>query len=289
VITGVDQERTAFVLAGGGSLGAIEVGMLSALVEQGVRPDLVVGSSVGAINAAYLAARPDLKGVRGLADAWRRVRREDVFPVSPFGSLTALLSGRGHLADPTPLRHLLERWIPYRRLEEAAIPCVIVATELLGGEEVTLSSGRVVDALLASAALPAVFPPVSLGGRHLVDGMLASHTPILAAVAAGASRIVVLPTGHACALLEAPRGALALALHALNLIIARQIATDVEHYTGRADLVVVPPLCPLGVASHDFSRSGELMKRAEAATKDWMARGGLESRLVPESLRPHHH
>ncbi len=178
--------------------------MLKALVEQGVKPDLVVGASVGAINAAYFAARPDLEGVWRLAEVWREVRKEDVFPVSRFGSLTALLSGRDHLADPAALRRLLERGIPYQRLEEAAISCVIVATELLGGSEVRLSSGSVVDALLASTAVPAVFPPVAIGGRDLVDGMVASHTPISAALAAGASRVVVLPTGHACALQSPP-------------------------------------------------------------------------------------
>ncbi len=282
-------ERTAFVFAGGGSLGAIEVGMLRALVEHGVQPDFVVGSSVGAINAAYFAARPDLEGVRHLEETWRAVRRENVFPITPLRGLIGLLSGRDHLADPVPLRDLLERWMPYQKLEESTIPCVIVATQLLGGNEVELSSGPVVDALLASAALPAVFPPVTIGGRHLVDGMVASHTPVFAAVSAGASRIIVLPTGHACSLPQPPKGALALALHALNLIITRQIAAAVEQYAERADLIIVPPLCPLAVASHDFSHTGELMERAAAATREWLVGGGLEARMVPESLQPHHH
>lgn len=185
----MSRQRTAFVLAGGGSLGAIEVGMLHALVAHGVRPDLVVGSSAGAINAAYFAARPDLEGVRGLADIWRRVRRDHVSPVTLLSGLRALVFGGAHLADPGPLRHLLEQRMPYGRLEETAIPCVIVATDLMSGREVALSSGAVVDVLLASSALPAVFPPVLLSGRRLVDGMLASHTPITSAITAGASRI----------------------------------------------------------------------------------------------------
>lgn len=283
------QRRTAFVFAGGGSLGAIEVGMLKALVEHGVRADLVVGSSVGAINAAYFAASPDIDGVRRLEQAWRAVRREDVFRIGLVRGLTGLLTGRGHLADPAPLRALLERWIPFRRLEESAIPCIIVATDLLGGNAIELSSGPVVDALLASAALPGVFPPVTIGGRFLVDGMLSSHTPISAAVSAEASRIIVLPTGHACSLAQPPKGALALALHALNLIIAHQIAAGVERYEKHGDLIVVPPLCPLAISSHDFSHTDELVGEAEAATRRWLERGGLEIRGVPLSLRPHHH
>lgn len=263
--------------------------MLRALVEHGVRPDLVVGSSVGAINAAFFAARPDLEGVHRLAEIWKSIRRDDVFRVSALGGLTGLLSGRGHLADPVPLRKLIERWIPYHRLEDTRIPCMIVATELMGGDEARLSSGPVVEALLASTALPAIFPPVSLGGRLLLDGMVASHTPIFAAISAGATRIVVLPTGNACALSRPPKGALALALHALNLIIARQIAADAERYADRARLIVVPPLCPLAVASHDFSQTDALMKRAETATRAWLAADGLERRTAIETLRTHHH
>lgn len=283
------QRRTAFVFAGGGSLGAIEVGMLKALVARGVQADLVVGSSVGAVNAAYFAARPDLDGVRRLEQAWRTVRREEVFRIGLFRGLAGLLTGRGHLADPAPLRALLERWIPIRRLEESAIPCVIVATDLLGGNEVTLSAGPVVEALLASAALPGVFPPVTSGGRFLVDGMLSSHTPISAAVSAGASRIIVLPTGHACALTQPPQGALALALHALNLIIAHQIAIGVVRHEKHVDLIVVPPLCPLTVSSHDFSHTEELVGQAETATRRWLEQGGLDIPGVPRSLGPHHH
>ena len=145
------------------------------------------------------------------------------------------------------------------------------------------------DALLASTALPAFFPPVTIGGRPLVDGVVASHTPILAAVSAGASRIVVLPTGNACALPRPPKGALALALHALSLIITRQIAADAEHYAEHTHLVVVPPLCPLAVGSHDFSQTRSLITRAEGATKEWLAAGGLELHVAPESLQPHHH
>jgi len=283
------QGLTAFVFAGGGSLGAIEVGMLKALVEYGVRADLVVGSSVGAINAAFFAARPDLEGVRLLQQAWHDVRRKNVFPIGPLRGLAGLVTGRDHLADPAPLRKLLERWIPYRRLEESRIPCIIVATDLLSGSEVQISSGPVVDALLASAALPAVFPPVRIGDRDLLDGMVASHTPIAAAVSAGASRIIVLPTGHACSLEQPPRGALALALHALNLIITRQIVADAERWAAQADLILAPPLCPLAVSSHDFSHTDELIERAAAETARWLESGGLETRGVPMMLRPHRH
>src|SRR5688572_203842 len=112
---------TAFVFAGGGSLGAIEVGMLQALVEHGASPDFVVGASAGAINAAYYAGRPDPEGVNRLAAIWRRLRVQDVFPLSPLHSLLGFVGVRRSLLDPAPLRGLLTRELPYQRLEESRL------------------------------------------------------------------------------------------------------------------------------------------------------------------------
>ncbi len=144
--------------------------MLESLVAQGICADLVVGSSVGAINGAYFAARPDGEGVRRLGRIWRGVQRRDVFPFTPFGSVLSFLALRNYLGDPTPLRRLLERHLPYRDLAQAAIPCHIVATDVLTGTEVILSSGCAIEAVLASVSIPGVFPPVEVEGRYLADG-----------------------------------------------------------------------------------------------------------------------
>jgi len=283
------DEKTAFVLAGGGSLGAVEVGMLRALVEAEVRPDLVVGSSVGAINAAYFAGAPDRAGVDRLAAIWSRIRRGDVFPMGAGQGLMALLGRRSSLLSSRPLRDLLRAQLPCGRLEETVIPCHVVATDLLRGDEVVLSRGPTVPAILASAAIPGVFPPVELDGRHLADGGIASNTPIAAAVALGATRVVVLPPGFSCRTPAPPRSALGVSLQALNLLIARQLVVDVEHFRGRVALRVVPPLCPLARSAYDFSGSRVLIERATASTRAWLAEGGLEKDEIPESLPPHAH
>lgn len=280
---------TAFVFAGGGSLGAVEVGMLRALVEFGVRPDFVVGSSVGAINAVEFAADPTPAGVERLARIWGTVRRQDVFPVSPLGAMLSLATRRGHLVAQAGLRRLLERHLTARHLEDTVLPCHVIATDLLDGTEVRLSAGPTVDALVASTAIPGIFQPVCRAGRHLVDGGVTSNTPIGTAVALGASRLIVLPTGVACALDAAPRGMVAVALHALTLLIARQLMSDVERLGQRAQIVVVPPLCPLDVSSYDFSRGGALIDRAAGATARWLADGGLNNAGMNVSLRPHRH
>src|ERR1700751_2894580 len=162
-----EKNLTAFVLAGGGSLGAVQVGMLAALTRRGIVPDLVVGASVGAINAAYYAAEPDERGVERLKRIWLGLRRTDVFPFSPLASVLGFFGKTDHLVPPAPLRSLIESELPYQRLEDARLPCYVGATDAREGTEVVLSSGPAVPALLASAAVPAVFPPVLLDGRFL--------------------------------------------------------------------------------------------------------------------------
>ena len=280
---------TAFVLAGGGSLGAVQVGMLQALTEHGVRPDFVVGASAGAINAAYFAADPTAKGAYALDALWRNLRRSDVMPMR-LRDILRVAMRRGHLVDPTGLRRLLERHLPYRRLEDAAIPMHAVATDVVSGRETLLSSGPVVDAVLASAAIPGVFPPVRIDGRDLIDGGVANNTPISSALALGATRVFVLPTGFACALRRVPGSAIGRALHALSLLIARQLTHDIERYGARVALHVVPPLCPVDTSPYDYSACGKLIDRARATTRIWIGDGGLEQPCgVPHEMVDHDH
>jgi NTE family protein len=281
--------RTAFVLAGGGSLGAVQVGMLRALGQAGVVPDLVVGASAGAINACYFAGAPSLAGVARLERIWRGLGRSDVFPVSLLQSGLGALGLRRHLVDPARLRRLLAQQLPVLDLARTAIPCHVVATDVTNGEEVVLSEGSAVEAVMASAAIPAVFPPVRLGGRDLIDGGIANNTPVSTAVSLGAGRIVVLPTGYACALAEPPKSALGMALHAVSLLISRQLRVDVERFSAHADLHVVPPLCPITVGPHDFHLAGEWIERAATSTTQWLERDGLERHEVPAELGFHLH
>jgi NTE family protein len=280
---------TAFVFAGGGSLGAIEVGMLQALVERLAPPDFVVGASVGAINAAYYAGCPDEEGVGRLVAIWSRLRSPDVFPLSPLHGLLGFVGRRTSLLDPAPLRALLARELPYQRLEEARVPCRIVATNVLDGSEVALSSGLAVEALLASTAVPGVFPPVELDGKYLIDGGISSNTPLSTAVALGARRVVVLPTGFSCALAKPPGGVISMMIHALTLMIARQLVIDVLRWREKAEIIVVPPLCPVESSPYDFSSSGALIRRAVTSTRTWLATGGLERSELPHELMPHDH
>ena len=281
---------TAFVLSGGGSLGAVQVGMLQALCERGVEPDLLVGASAGALNAAYVAGRgfsPEV--LDDLATVWGALRRNDVFPLSPARHLLALTGARPSLCSSDGLRRLIASNLPYERLEDAALPVHVVTTDVLSGVEVTLSSGDAVPAVLASASIPAVFEPVSIDGRWLFDGGVADNTPISQAVALGATRIYVLPAGVSCALPSPPRSALGVAIHALTLLIEQRLLVEVTALHQQVELVVLPPLCPLSVSSADFRHALSLTSRARAASGGWLDSGGAAVAHPEQFLSLHSH
>lgn len=278
---------TAFVLAGGGSLGAVQVGMLMALTEAGLRPDFVIGSSVGALNAAYFAGAPDSAGVARLAEVWGGLRRSDIFPVSLKG-LLGVLRGADSVVDPTHLRRLIETHLRFSRIEDAPVPLHVMATDQQG-MGVRLSEGPAAEAILASAAVPGIFPTVSIGGRPLMDGAIAANTPLDTAVRLGATRVVVLPTGYACALEAPPRGVIARMLHAVTLLIAWQLMHEIETMPEGVTVHLAPALCPLAISPADFSAAAQLIDRAQRDTKAWIARGGLTRRARARELAPHHH
>lgn len=128
-----------------------------------------------------------------------------------------------------------------------------------------------------------------IGEHYLIDGAVASNTPIRVAMELGAGRVIVLPTGFACSVERPPRGAIAIALHAIILLIAHQLVSDLERYGEHMEIVTVPPLCPLDVSPYDFSHASGLIERAAAQTLDWLERGGLGKHRIPGALLPHVH
>ena len=262
---------TAFVLSGGASLGAVQVGMLAALHEQGIRPDLVLGSSVGAVNAGWVAGDPRLDDLDSLRAIWTSLRTRTVFPLRPITGLLGFVGRRDSLVPNTGLRSLLQGHLRFTRLEDAPIPITVVATALTSGQEIALRSGNAVDAIMASTAIPGVFPPVTIDADALIDGGIVNNTPISLAIEAGATRVYVLPTGYACDLSEPPRSALGITLQAISLLVQQRLILEVRELQDQVDLRVIPPLCPLAVSPADFSHSTELIDRAYRAAGEWLA------------------
>jgi NTE family protein len=278
-----ERPKTAFVLSGGASLGAIQVGMLHALYEREIAPDLILGTSVGALNGAFIASRPPSpQTAHELAAAWRDIGRGQIFPLNPLTGFLGFVAARDHLVSDHGLRAVVAEHLEFADLEDAPIPFHVIATDLLSGQERRLSDGDALEAVLASAAIPGVLPAVDWEGRKLIDGGVSNNTPIADAIELGAQRIYVLPTGYACDLSRPPRGAVAMLLHAMSLLIAQRLVVEVERLRERAELVVLPPPCPLSITPIDFSHADELIRRGYEAGHEHLDRA--ERRRLPTVL-----
>jgi NTE family protein len=260
--------RTAFVFQGGGSIAATQVGMLRALHAAGISADLVVGSSAGAINAVRFALDPTAAGIERLETLWTRVRRRDIFPVSAQDLLPALLGRGGGMTSNRALRRLLERELDGTDLADLTLPAHVVATDLASGDPVVLSAGPAVTALLATTALPGVFPPVEIGGRQFVDGGIASVTPVLQAEALGVDTSYVLPSIGPSDPESVPRAAAPVALRALSQLLGRASANEVA--VARHEVHVLPAPS-LGRANpFDFRNTPALIDEGERLVREWL-------------------
>ncbi|MYU05728.1 patatin-like phospholipase family protein [Streptomyces sp. SID8366] len=267
----------AFVLGGGGALGAYEVGMLKALFASGVRPDLVVGTSVGAINGAAVAADPSSSSVARLADLWTGLGRAGVFSGSLLGRLgTAARSGT-HLYHATPLRELLASHVPVAHIEELPLSFQCVAASIERAAEQWFTAGPLVDAVLASCAVPGLLPPVRMDGEHYVDGGLVNSIPVGRAVALGATEVYVLQVGRVERSLSPPRAPWQVALVAFEIARRHRFARDMADLPDGVTVHVLP-----SGASHDegtalrqlrhrtFGRTAERIERAYAASSRYL-------------------
>lgn len=286
----VPAGRTAFVLSGGGSLGAVQVGMLAVLAEAGVQPDLLIGTSAGALNAAWVASHGmSERSLSELAAVWRGLRRRDLFPLQPARLLGAAVGESNCAFTSEGLAVLIRSHVDFDDLSQAPIELHVLASDLRSGEGVRLSSGPLVDAVCASAAVPGLYPPVIIDGRWLVDGAVAHNSGVEHAIALGATTIWVLPTGHACALHRPPASALGVALQALALLTQERLVTEIGVDRPGVSVRVFPPLCPLSVSAADFSQAAVLIDRARRASAEWLAAGNINLPSQERFLGLHDH
>lgn len=257
-----NKVETVFVLGGGGNLGAVQVGMLRALLERGFQPDALVGCSAGAINSAALACDPTLDGVSRMAQLWRDLDGEALCPSGRISGLLLLTRKYRALQSNDGLRNLLESSLPIRTFEEAKIPFHVVATSLADGLERWFHRGPVIDPILASAALPAMFPPVEIDGQVLVDGGVVNNVPIARARQLGAQRIVVLHVGNFERPRAEPKRPIDTLLQSFSIARNHRFATESQAEAGDAELIVLPGLDPGNIRPNDFSRSHQLIERA---------------------------
>jgi len=240
-MTEPDGSDVVFVLGGGGGpLGAHEVGMLGALLERGIVPDLVLGTSVGAINGAAICADPSVNGVQRLTELWAAIDRSAIFGGSVVRRVTTLARTRTHLHSNDTLRSRLAASLPVDRIEDLAVAFQCVAASIERAGEHWFTEGPVVDAVLASAAVPGLLPPVEIGGEHFIDGGIVNSIPVSRAVALGARRIYVLHVGRLDSPLEPPRWPWEVALVAFEIARRHRFIGDLAALPEEIDVHVMP-------------------------------------------------
>lgn len=266
----------ALVFSGGASLGAIQVGQVKAIVEAGVQPDFVVGTSVGAINAAYMAREFSADQVERLEAIWLELRQSDVFGNLGLGMAMRLLRGGRTLTSNAGLETLINRELS-PDLGSLAIPAHVVAMNYLTGRVAVLSDGDLRRNVLASSAIPNVFDPVTIDGQLLVDGGVSANVPILQASQLGAKSMIVLDAGYPCALTEPPRGIVAGVLYTLSLALRNQVQVMLPVLAETHAIIYLPAPCPVSTSPHDFSQSQSLIaagyELAAEALSDYVANG----------------
>ena len=260
----------AFVLTGGGALGATQSGMLQALFAHGVEPDFVVGTSVGALNAAFIARRPTYDSAVELEHLWYAASRNLIFPIRPRTLVLGITGRRDHLVASDGLASWVRGHLDYDDFADTSVPLHVVATDLESGNAVVLSAGALMPALLASCALPGIFPPVHIDGRVLVDGGISADVPALQAEAIGADEIWVLPTSGAERVADLPRGALEVLLRSIGIVLGHVTRDHLSQLGPNTTVHVLPAPAVSNSSILDFDHTAELVSEGRLLAESYV-------------------
>ena len=268
-------KKTAFVFSGGASLGAVECGALKAIVEHGIQADMVLGTSVGSLNGAMYAYNPTMEGVKAIEDVWLNIKVRDVFSPSPITPILSITTFGLNLISPKNIRKLIAENMEFTRIEETKLPLYIIGTDIKCGEEVVFNRGLALEALMCSVAIPGVFPPQRMENCSIVDGGMVNNSPISTAVRLGAERVVVFPIGVPSADQE-PKTVAEVLIRSFIFLLNRQLATDIQLYKDKVELIIIPPPDCIDVGPHDFSKSKQLIEESYAKAKEWLENDGFK-------------
>ena len=276
-------ERVAFVLSGGGNQGVSQVGMLRALLERGIVPDVVVGSSAGALNGAAIAADPSIETVDHLAEVWTTTESNTVFPEGRIARVWNVIQRGPSLFSATGLSEVVERSRRAERFEELTIPLRVVATDLDSGAEVVLASGPLQPALLASAALPGVFPPVEHDDRRLIDGGVVNNVPLWHAFSGPVDRVYVCNVSGELAE-RATRSPLDVVMRAFTISRGQRHHLEVRHAPKGVEVVELPRPAD-GRELFDFSGGEVLIDEAYRVASEFLDAEPTKRKRFPRLVR----
>ncbi|MBC6449978.1 patatin-like phospholipase family protein [Actinokineospora xionganensis] len=248
-----------FVLGGGGSLGAIQVGMLRALAERDIMPDLVTGTSVGSLNGA-LIAQAGSPPIERLTDIWSRMTRQAVFPGTLLGQVRTFQRTKTHLFPSDGLAAVVSEHLGGGvAFEDLRLPLGVVAMDVATARPVLIRSGPVAPAVLASAAIPGIFSPVEHEGRVLYDGGVVANVPMRQAIAMGARSLVVLDCAFPGRLPEVPRGMAEIVLYMAMVSMRQQAVLEAPLVAAEVPVVYLPGPPLIRVTPLDFTHTPELI------------------------------
>ena len=273
------SSKTALVLCGGGNRGALEVGLYQALVELSIKIDLIIGTSIGAINGAFIAAGvpPDQ-----LADLWTNLKQRDLYGYN--WQLLWKLFRANSLYDNRRLRHFLKRHLPVANFRDLKIPLIVTGTHLQTGEPVYFEEGDLIGALIASAAMPGIFPPVDQKDGQIIDGGIANNVPLAMAVDRGADTIIYILC-ICCERIPYPvRGLVNMINYAFSIALDQKYRSDLRHYREKARLIALEPRIGIDIGFLDFKHSNELIALGYEHARTELQKVGFGLGLSPGAM-----
>lgn len=255
----------AFALSGGGAFGPVQIGMLRALADRGITPDLIVGTSVGALHGAAIAA-DGYATLDRLEREWQTLDRARLFG----GRRTLVSSVIRHrsLSTPSRLAAMIDEFVSDQRFDDLRTPFAAVATDAFTGDPQLLSTGKLVPALVASCAVPGVFPRVELGGRTYVDGGVSANVPIRQAISFGAASVLSLDATPPIVASQLPSSFIGTVLHSASLMLRSQRSSAVDDIAHRYRVAVLPSATPPDMGSFNFSHTAELIEQSHRLAAD---------------------
>jgi NTE family protein len=270
-VTAIDLPRpVGFVLGGGGSLGAMQAGMLRAVAEVGLRPDVVIGTSVGALNGALLADDPE-GAVDRLAELWPTVRREHVFPGKRWKQFSTLRSARTFIFDSGALADFATEHLRASTFDQLQLPFGAVATDAETAEPIVLTTGLVVPAIVASTAIPGVYPPVWHNGRTLYDGGVVANVPMRQTLAMGARSLVVFDCSYPGQSWDPPDTMADVLAWVLSVSARQQAAVQLPSIVKEVPVVYLPGPARRRISPLDFNHTQELINETYEACRAFLA------------------
>jgi NTE family protein len=273
-VTGIAElpRPIGYVLGGGASLGAMQVGMLQALSEHDIAPDLVSGTSVGSLNGAALALDP-ASGANRLSHVWARMTTAQIFPGNLLAQARTLQHTKTHLFPNTGLAEVIEQFLgrPDRGFEDLALPFAAVTMDVATGRPHPIRHGPLLPALLASAAVPGIYPRVDHDGRQLYDGGIVANVPMRIAVDMGARSLVVLDCAFPGQLLTPPERFAEIMLFTAMATMRTQAVHEAPVVAQDIPVVYLPGPTPRPVSPLDFSHSDELIEASYDVTRSFLA------------------